>query len=229
VLVARTPFAVLGITPRWSTVRAAGYAWDEEWLANLEDLPGRLVKVLWALSIVLVGAGRMGRMLRGAPPMSQILRARIRAAWQKLRLRRRPPLETPDESTTAPSAQKVEAHPAIVATEAQPAKVSTIPAFRLGASSFGYAVLAPDGAPLGWASAVPLLTPKQEFEEWFGQQEFENYLAEKRREFDEYLAQQRREFDEYLAQRELGFISKSAFCGFGPGRGASGSYPGSRR
>jgi hypothetical protein len=40
---------------------------------------------------------------------------------------------------------------------------------------------------LGRASAVPLLTPKQEFEDWYDQKEFENDLAEQRREFDNYL------------------------------------------
>jgi hypothetical protein len=57
--------------------------WREESIQNAFDLPGRLPPLLWALD-TYVRAGRWGRM-RGAPSRSQVLLARIRAAWQRLR------------------------------------------------------------------------------------------------------------------------------------------------
>jgi len=68
--------------------------WEEEWLGHLARKPGRLLKLLWALWL-LHGAGKMGRML-GAPPASEALRARMRAAWHKLVLRLKAPQGKPE-------------------------------------------------------------------------------------------------------------------------------------
>jgi hypothetical protein len=62
--------------------------WEQVWLAELASEPGRLWKLLWALwhLPLLWGAGEMGRLL-GSPSASHRIRARLRAAWQKLRSR----------------------------------------------------------------------------------------------------------------------------------------------
>ncbi|HWD44672.1 MAG TPA: hypothetical protein VHM23_13350 [Actinomycetota bacterium] len=57
--------------------------WRDESLQNVLDLPGRLPPLLWALDIY-VKSGRWGRM-RGALSRWQVLLARVRAAWQRLR------------------------------------------------------------------------------------------------------------------------------------------------
>jgi hypothetical protein len=58
--------------------------WEEEWLRHGLDVPGRLPPIARAVSI-FVRAGGWGRMLRDAPPRSQVLIARLRAAWVWLR------------------------------------------------------------------------------------------------------------------------------------------------
>jgi hypothetical protein len=63
--------------------------WEEEWLGHLDRRPGRILKLLWALWL-LHGAGKMGRVL-GAPPASEALRSRVRAAWHKLVFRLKAP------------------------------------------------------------------------------------------------------------------------------------------
>lgn len=58
--------------------------WEEEWLRHDLDVPGRLPPIARAVAI-FVRAGGWGRMLRDAPPRSQVLIARLRAAWVWLR------------------------------------------------------------------------------------------------------------------------------------------------
>lgn len=71
--------------------------WEEEWLGELEEVPGRLSKLAWALwhLPILRGAGEMGRLL-GAPPVTEVVRARLRAAWQRLRYRPKAPAQKPE-------------------------------------------------------------------------------------------------------------------------------------
>jgi hypothetical protein len=57
--------------------------WREESIRDALDLPGRLPPLLWALDVYLK-AGSWGRM-RGGPSWSQVLVARVRAAWRRLR------------------------------------------------------------------------------------------------------------------------------------------------
>jgi len=56
--------------------------WREESIRDALDLPGRLPPLLWALDVYLK-AGSWGRM-RGGPSWSQVLVARVRAAWRWL-------------------------------------------------------------------------------------------------------------------------------------------------
>jgi hypothetical protein len=58
--------------------------WREEWIRHDLDVPGRLLPLVRALDIFF-RAGNWGRMLRGAPSRSQVLVARVRAAWLWLR------------------------------------------------------------------------------------------------------------------------------------------------
>lgn len=57
--------------------------WREELIRDLLDLQGRVAPLLWAFSVYLQ-AGRWGRM-RGMPSRWEVLVARTRAAWQRLR------------------------------------------------------------------------------------------------------------------------------------------------
>jgi len=57
--------------------------WREELIRDLLDLEGRVAPLLWAFSVYLQ-AGRWGRM-RGMPSRWEVLVARTRAAWQRLR------------------------------------------------------------------------------------------------------------------------------------------------
>jgi hypothetical protein len=144
--------------------------WREQWLADLEDIPGRLTKLAWALSIFLIGAGRMRRLL-GAPPLSEVLWARIRAAWQQLRSRPEPPQKSQPE----PLALKAEVHPVTVTGE------GALDAVLVSATVKKFKV--------SWADKP-----------WSSQELFERYLAQHKREFDQYLAQQQQDFEDFLAR-----------------------------
>jgi len=160
--------------------------WEEEWLGELEERPGRLSQLLWALwSLPLVrGAGEMGRML-GSPPVSEALWARIRAAWQKLRFRPKDPSQQEPE----PAAIKVEAQPAIATAVALP-------------GSIGGSRVKPNRAAR-WSRATTHLSSQGDFEDWLneGQQLFEKFLAQQARDSEAYLAQQYRESEKYRAQQ----------------------------
>jgi hypothetical protein len=99
--------------------------WREEWLANLADMPGKLTKLMWALSIFLIGAGKMRRML-GAPPLSQVLWARVQAAWQRLPSQRKSPQDTPQSIDLQVDSvvQKQEVQPVTLEVEVQPVTVT---------------------------------------------------------------------------------------------------------
>jgi hypothetical protein len=91
--------------------------WEAEWLAELASKRGRLLKLLWALRrlpLLRRGPREMAYML-GATPASGI-RARLRAAWQRLRLRPK----APAQELTAPEPGVVQAevaHAAVLALE----------------------------------------------------------------------------------------------------------------
>jgi hypothetical protein len=153
--------------------------WQEEWLGEFEERPGRLLKLLWALSL-LWGAGEMGRML-GSPPVSEALRARMRAAWQRLRFGpKAPPQETEPE-------------PVVVRVEAQPVTVTAT-----GWASAIEAVLLPELAAEASQSRGSKPLRDRKFEQWLadGQAAFESYLAQQQEAADADLAEQR---EEYLA------------------------------
>jgi hypothetical protein len=57
--------------------------WREESISDVLDLPGRFPPLIWALDVYR-RSGRWGRM-RGAPSRWQVLLARLRTAWQRLR------------------------------------------------------------------------------------------------------------------------------------------------
>jgi hypothetical protein len=149
--------------------------WEAEWLAELASKRGRLFKLLWALRRLplLRGPREMARLL-GAPPVSEGVRARLRAAWRKLRFRRKAPAQQPD-----PEPVLAQAEPAHVVTLA-PAAVTQLQAIGTTRSG-GTATLT-----LG----NPDLDPK-----------FMAWLAQQRQELAAWLAQQRQEFEADLDQK----------------------------
>jgi hypothetical protein len=161
--------------------------WREEAISNLLDLPGRLPPLLWALD-TYVHAGSWGRM-RGAPSRLQILVARIRMAWQRLR----------SVPTARARARAQQLHPASIQAQAQVAQVMTIAAdatmVAVGTTrSSGVANLKP---------------PREGYEMWAGQhrggqmhlsdQDFVVWLAQERRDFEDDLD---RNFEEYQQRRD---------------------------
>jgi hypothetical protein len=139
--------------------------WEEEWLNELASKPGRLVQLLWALwHLPLVwGAGEMGRLL-GVPPISQLVRARLRAAWQSLRLRRRVPAQEPDPEPIR--VQRMVSLSAVLAADALVADARvTVGNPRV--------TVRPSRPPTG----MPYLC-HEEFIEWlfYQRQEFEHHL-----------------------------------------------------
>jgi len=174
--------------------------WEEEWLRHNEDVPGRLLPLARALKIFF-RAGSWGRILRGSPSVSQTLRARMRAAWQKLRLGPKAPATGPEPVS-------------LTLTDSGSADDSlraTVNLLEGSASALSQATKArrTDSAPL-WQTPIyatlstqvsedlrALLVPFREplhFEEM----EFERRLTRGQREFEDYLAQQRQELDNYL-------------------------------
>jgi hypothetical protein len=149
--------------------------WGEEWLRHAEDVPGLILPLARAVQI-FSRAGSWGRMLRGAPSRSEVVKARIRAAWQKLRSR---PEASSQESPAEPVAATVEAQPAIATAVALSATVS------VGVSDAG-----PKGVP---SSALR------------SQKGFENWLAYRQREDEDWLAQWQREDEELRAECMRGF------------------------
>jgi hypothetical protein len=89
--------------------------WREEWLRHHADMPGRLLPLVRALGIYF-RAGRWGRMLRGAPSRSQVLIARLRAAWQRLR----------SWPTARARARAQQLHPASIQAPAEVAQVTAV-------------------------------------------------------------------------------------------------------
>jgi hypothetical protein len=159
--------------------------WREEWLANLEDMPGKLTKLMWSLSIFLVGAGKMRRIL-GAPPLSQVLWARVQAAWQRLWSQQKSPQGSSQaiELQVDSVVQKQEVQPVTLTVEAPPvtgtAEALPVTALTSRAMNRKY-------------SPVWVLTMARSSEK-----EFKQYLVQQKREAEQNLAQQRREFDAWL-------------------------------
>jgi hypothetical protein len=157
--------------------------WEDDWLAELASKPGRLFKLLWALwSLPLLkGPGEMGRLL-GAPPASEVIRARLRAAWHRLRFRPKAPAQQPD-----PEPVLAQAEAAHVVTLA-PAAVTQLQA--IGATRSG------GTATLG----NPPLDP--EFTAWLDGtgREFTAWLAGQGRAFEAWVAQQHQQLDVDLDQ-----------------------------
>jgi len=152
--------------------------WEAEWLEELASKPGRLWKLLWALwSLPLLrGPREMGRLL-GAPPVSEVVRARLRAAWQRLRFR---PKASPQDQATAagpePAAVKVELSDAALVVDAL--AVSTTRSTGSGSLGKPRSALRIDR---WWeADGLPHLSNK-EFIAWLAQQrqEFEDYIDQK--------------------------------------------------
>ena len=88
--------------------------WREELIRDLLDLQGRVAPLLWAFSVYLQ-AGRWGRM-RGMPSRWEVLVARTRAAWQRLR-------SLPQARVRARAQQL---HPASIQAQAQTAHVKVV-------------------------------------------------------------------------------------------------------
>jgi hypothetical protein len=161
--------------------------WQEEWAAELGSKPGRLWRLVWALSL-LAGAGKMGRML-GAPSTFETLRARMRAVWQRLRLRSKAPATG---SESAPVVQ-AEPQPATLAVDAQ--TVTKVVLADAGSATDTLAVTA-------WQFPKPVASDR-DFERWLRRKKAETDLwfaevAQEQKQFEESLALQRREFEGYL-------------------------------
>jgi hypothetical protein len=168
--------------------------WEEEWLRHSNDVPGRLLPLARALRI-FIRAGSWGRILRGSPSPSEMLRARVRAAWQRLRSRPKAPSE---EAELEPVAVKVEL-PAIATVEAK----LVMPTFRSG-GDYGF--------KLSWQWASKPVPLDRKFEDYLArwQQDTDECLARCQQETDECLGQQRQKNRECLAhwdQLRSGMIS----------------------
>jgi hypothetical protein len=164
--------------------------WEEEWLRHNNDVPGRLLPLARAMRIFLQ-AGSWGRILRDSPPISEVLRARVRAAWQKLRPRPKAPQEVKSEpATTQVKLQRV-AIPVAIKVDAN---------LILGAG-VGVAVThLPVEDPSRLRAGKPM--SRREFEKWMaqGQQEFARWMVQGGQEFDKYLAQRRQKDEDWLAR-----------------------------
>jgi hypothetical protein len=93
--------------------------WREQSMRDVLDLPGRLLPLWWALD-TYAKSGRWGRE-RGVPSRWEVLMARVRAAWQRLR-------SLPEEWAKARSKER---HPAFstrarVEVEAEPARAAAV-------------------------------------------------------------------------------------------------------
>jgi hypothetical protein len=155
--------------------------WEEEWLRHDLDVPGRLLPLGRAVQIFF-RAGSWGRMLRGAPSRSEVLKARIRAAWQKLRSRPEASQEDPGERVAA----TVEAQPAVAAVAAM--KVTGTAAGR---------VVRVHAAPESTGRKAGVW-PSSRFR---SQEDFEDWLAQQQREVEKVLDQEMREFNAWLRRR----------------------------
>ena len=142
--------------------------WEEEWLRHDLDVPGRILPLARAVQI-FVRADSWGRLLRGAPSRLEVVKARLRAVWQRLRSR---PEVPPQEPPAEPAARRVEADPAIAAAVAGSATVAVTDVIT---------------AERSWRITG------------FGSQRaFEQWLDDQRRDFDAWLARKRREADAAL-------------------------------
>jgi hypothetical protein len=152
--------------------------WREELIRDLLDLEGRVPTLGWALSVYLQ-AGRWGRM-RGMPSRWEVLVARTRAAWQRLR-------SLPPARARALSKQR---HPSRNPDTAQQLQ-------EIAAASIDAAVAVPAATVTG--SANLKLLPEL-YEIWAGQ-----YRAGRmhltHQEFVAWLSQQRQAFENDIDQR----------------------------
>jgi hypothetical protein len=158
--------------------------WREEWIRHELDVPGRVLPLIRALDIY-VRAGSWGRMLRGVPTRSEVLKARLRAAWQWLRSLpeawARALVKQRHPAFQARAQVQAEAESAHVVTLA-PAAVTQLQAIGTtrssGSGSLGTAPLRLSVRTKRWpweADGMPHLSDK-EFLAWLSQQrqEFED-------------------------------------------------------
>jgi hypothetical protein len=160
--------------------------WQEEWLRHDLDVPRRVLPLARAVQIFLK-AGRWGRMLRGAPSRSEAMKARLRAAWQKLRSR---PEAPPQEPQPEPAAARAEAEPALAAATAGSASV------LLGLPGLEEVLRAPTRQP----RPIPLDRAQREFLQRVAkeQREFQEWADGRQRDFEEWIDRERREINEWF-------------------------------
>jgi hypothetical protein len=150
---------------------------EEEWLEELASKPGGLVKLLWALwSLPLLrGSGEMGRLL-GSPPISEVIRARLRTVWHKLPFRAK---ASPQDQVTGPGPEPaaVQIELSDVAAAVDTLTVKTM--WRTGSDT--HLVVRPSSG----RRAGMLHLSDEEFIEWLAQQrkEFEDDLDRRVKEY----------------------------------------------
>ena len=164
--------------------------WREELIRDLLDLEGRVAPLLWAFSVYLQ-AGRWGRM-RGMPSRWEVLVARTRAAWQRLRslpLARARSKERHPASSTRAQAQVEVAQ--VVATATMTARGITR---STGSATLGYSL---ETAFTRYRKSLPHLSDE----------EVVTLLSQSRHEFeadlDRKIARFRRERDRALRLPDL--------------------------
>jgi hypothetical protein len=164
--------------------------WRAEAMQNILDLPGRLPPLLWALD-TYARSGRWGRE-RGAPSRWQVLIARGRAAWHRLR-------SLPEEWARARSKER---HPAF-STRAR-VEVEAEPANAAAAALDATVILNPASIVSEARIGVPRLvqaTPKRRASSSFLSKEDEVFLARLAQQSEVFLArlaQQRRNFENHI-------------------------------
>jgi hypothetical protein len=175
--------------------------WEEEWVRHINDVPGRLPPLARAVQIFF-GAGSWGRLLRGSPPVSEALRARMRAAWKRLRVRPKAPAEGPEARAFIAHGDAAQA----ISLSAVSATLSTSSAFMGNARVIQHP---PDGMPrlsheefIGW-----LDRKSEETIDWLARQGEETIrrLAQQGNETMESLAQQGGETNRWFAQQRQEF------------------------
>jgi hypothetical protein len=165
--------------------------WREESIRDLLDLPGRLPPLLWALDTY--ARSRSWGRERGAPSHWQVLVARVREAWHRLRSLQQ------QRSIARQKALSKELHPSRLA-RAQ-AQVEAEPAHAAAAALDGTAAIGPTilvSEAFDWLSGVRAGTPKQRASSSFLSKEDKEFLARLAGQSEVFLAelaQQRRSFD----------------------------------
>jgi hypothetical protein len=161
--------------------------WREELIRDLLDLEGRLAPLGWALSVYWQ-AGRWGRE-RGVPTRWELLAARVRLEWQRLR----------SLTTQRALARSKERHPAYKGDPAQQIMTTAIDAAVSTTMAAVSTTRTSTTATLGVRRGVWLPISFQHVDPLQSHQDFLAWLREQRQAFEDDLD---RKVEEYRRRRD---------------------------